>query len=136
MRPTGHWIRYDLRWAIYVRDHYTCVWCGVAIADPRPGDLTLDHLFPQGRLRDNHPRRLVTACVVHNSGRRGQTVAESMRRHPGSVERILRARRTPVDRRLGAAAWAEARQRPPTQLPDLEPGVYDGAVVDSRGFIW
>lgn len=72
---SSSWIRAERRLAIYLRDNGVCVWCGY-----RPDQFTLDHLFPRAsRHRDNHPRRLVTACVPCNSERQDMGVSRWLR---------------------------------------------------------
>lgn len=70
-RVSGAWIRTEKRARVYARDQYRCVWCG---HDPYDrGGFTLDHLFPRrSRYRDNHARRIVTACHACNC-ERGET---------------------------------------------------------------
>lgn len=58
------WIRVELRWAIYFRDHLQCVWCGKEC-----GAETLDHLIPGDRSAAR-PHHLVSACLSCNSKRK------------------------------------------------------------------
>ena len=120
----GHWIRTDSRWAIYLRDDWTCAWCG---QKPEPEDRTLDHLY--GRF--NSPHNLVLACRSCNGLLGSERVETSVRRWPEAVER-LKLRNKRIDRKAGAreyAAWREACSTPPSQYPEDQVGVgSDGAL--------
>ena len=70
----GQWIRTRKRWAIYLRDKLTCVYCMTKVTDLHKNRrfLTLDHV----KDRDDHTAtNLVTACSRCNSAKRGQTLA-------------------------------------------------------------
>lgn len=106
-RRSGAWIRREKRWAIYLRDDCTCVWCGA-----QPPTLSLDHLFPRGsRLRDNDPRRLVTACFRCNGRWKEARLSDRLRdcRNAGGLgpvlERLRRAR-LPIDKTAARAFLA------------------------------
>ena len=94
-RQGSNWIRRDKRWAIYIRDRFVCVWCGGT-----EGGLTLDHIFVTGsRFRDNHARRIVTACFTCNR-RRGQVRLSAWLRFMlvrGAAVRLQHSRATPLN---------------------------------------
>jgi len=59
------WIRLPLRFAIYYRDEFDCVWCRqVFPLDPLGYGLTLDHIDPE---KGNDVSNLVTCCKTCNS---------------------------------------------------------------------
>lgn len=68
-RPTGAWIRKDLRLAIYLRDGFRCVYCGRDLHGAPKEDVTLDHVYPYSEGGENLPSNLVTACKSCNSQR-------------------------------------------------------------------
>jgi len=120
------WIRKEKRWAIYRRDAYVCVWCG-------KGDmmLTLDHLFVKShRCRDNHERRLVTACLPCNSRRGALSVSAWLRglRETGAdldavLQRMRRARNVAIDK---PAVLREMLSGLPPLIDEDHLGVVDG----------
>lgn len=57
----------DLRWAVFRRDGYACLYCG------SESNLSIDHVFPVSRGGDNHPDNLQTLCRDCNS-RKGALV--------------------------------------------------------------
>lgn len=57
------WIRREKRLAIYARDGFECVYCQTH------ENLSLDHLHPRSKGRDNRSRNLVTACRMCNMQR-------------------------------------------------------------------
>lgn len=67
---SGNWIKRTRRLAIYLRDGFTCVYCGRDLHEALcPHDLTLDHLRPRSLGGGHDPRNLVTACRFCNSSR-------------------------------------------------------------------
>lgn len=69
-QPVGRWIRVEKRLAIYLRDHFTCLYCGKdlhAVEDPR--EIQLDHLVSKVDGGSNHESNLVTACMKCNCSR-------------------------------------------------------------------
>ena len=101
------WLRPELRWAIYLRDSFSCAWCGICCGDM----LTLDHIFPVGSpWRDNAPCRLVTACLSCNTSRRHVRLSEWLRivrgaGHLSVAMSALARRHEPLRRDVGA--WAK-----------------------------
>ena len=88
------WIARSMRLAIYLRDRFTCQYCGTDLHQANPREVTLDHLKPQCQGGDHKPANLVTACLSCNSRRQHQP----WRRYApeGAVQRILRTiRRKP-----------------------------------------
>lgn len=61
------WISRKRRRAIYDRDAWRCVWCGVEVHLPdgyerHATEATLDHLRHRSEGGDNQTRNLITAC--------------------------------------------------------------------------
>lgn len=79
---------------IFIRDNYTCQYCGT-----RTGDLTIDHVIPRSRGGGHSWENLVSACRVCNHRKGGKTLAEARltlrtvphEPHPGRYYTIQRA---------------------------------------------
>ncbi len=67
----GVQVRKDKRLAIYLRDGFRCVWCGVDLHSADPFNVTLDHLVPR-KTGGNGWRNLVTACRSCNCSRQDE----------------------------------------------------------------
>lgn len=63
------------RLRIYVRDRFTCQYCGVRKA---ADELTLDHITPRAQAGDSMPENLVAACLSCNN-RKGNRTPEQAR---------------------------------------------------------
>lgn len=135
---SSSWIRANLRWAIYIRDGFTCAWCGCVVED---SDLTLDHLFPRGhRARDNHPSRLTVACVSCNLSRKGMLLTPWLRklRKRGTLDTALaalRRRHRPLDRVAGELLRREVRHLDTEAASSFVPAATDW-FVDDHGVCW
>lgn len=79
------WIRPGLRHAIYLRDGYTCTYCGwrddsqaggTWLVNGRQIGLTLDHVIACELGGSNKPDNLVTSCLGCNSAKRRLTVRQ------------------------------------------------------------
>jgi 5-methylcytosine-specific restriction endonuclease McrA len=57
---------------IFIRDNYTCQYCGV-----RTRDLTLDHVIPRSKGGPHTWENLVSACKNCNHRKGGKTIAEA-----------------------------------------------------------
>lgn len=68
-QPRGQWIRREKRLALYLRDEFTCQYCGANLHAADPADITLDHLAPRSRGGHNGQDNLVTACRSCNCAR-------------------------------------------------------------------
>lgn len=60
------WIRREKRVAIYMRDGYKCVYCGVCLMNSHARKRTLDHVIPRIHGGTNDHRNLVTCCLACN----------------------------------------------------------------------
>ena len=93
-RYKGVCIRPDLRLAIYLRDRFTCCYCGRDLHDATPTNITLDHLVCAAHGGSNEPRNLVTACRSCNCGRQDKKWRQYAT--GGATERICRNRRRSI----------------------------------------
>lgn len=66
---TSSWITRKRRLAIYLRDEFTCAYCGKDLHGAKPTDIGLDHLIPRIDGGGNETANLVTACRPCNSAR-------------------------------------------------------------------
>ena len=57
---------------VFVRDHYTCQYCG-----KQTKDLTIDHVMPRHRGGSHTWENLVSACRSCNHGKAGRTPSEA-----------------------------------------------------------
>jgi 5-methylcytosine-specific restriction endonuclease McrA len=119
MARYSNWITGQRRHAIYLRDNYTCVYCGAVMA---PGDarLTLDHLLAwhtleqRGQRPDHSSTNVVTCCSACNSSRQDRLVKDFA--PGGALARIAVAISTPVDLEAGRAAWLAQREQEPVEI--------------------
>jgi 5-methylcytosine-specific restriction endonuclease McrA len=123
-QPNGSkWIKPVKRLAIYLRDGFTCLYCGEDLRDEKPADVTLDHLVSKEEwftlhghyVGVNHETNLVTACRSCNSSRGSKPWREYA--PGGAVERIVATITKPLNKEL-ARAIMEGR----AGAPDLEVG--------------
>ncbi len=89
-------LRKDLRLAIYLRDHFQCVYCGKDLHSADPQNITLDHLQCQTNGGNNAPTNLVTSCRRCNCSRQDRPWTEFA--PGGSIDRIRRNRRRKINR--------------------------------------
>jgi hypothetical protein len=68
-QASGCWIRKSTRLAIYLRDRFTCAYCGRDLHGAAPADITLDHVVCRSAGGGNAPSNLVTACKSCNCKR-------------------------------------------------------------------
>ena len=92
------WISKINRLAIYLRDSFTCAYCGRDLAQAHPREVTLDHLLPQCDGGTHEASNLITACLSCNSRR--QHLPWRQYATGGAIERILKLRRRVPNRAL------------------------------------
>lgn len=97
----SHWINDVVRVAIYLRDHFTCLYCGTDLHEVEPRRVTLDHLVPQCKGGTHDATNLITACLSCNSRRQHQAWRQYA--PAGAVERILRHKRRALPMKLARA---------------------------------
>lgn len=71
----GVCIRKDLRLAIYLRDHFRCLYCCKDLHDAHPMDITLDHVKCNADGGSNDASNLVTACRACNCSRQDKPLS-------------------------------------------------------------
>ena len=99
------WLPRWRRIAIYIRDQFTCAYCGKNLAKASPRDVTLDHLTCQVNGGSHHESNLVTACLSCNSRRQHMSwVSFTKLVNPGLapdlIARVRRVRRHVLNRDL------------------------------------
>ncbi len=100
-QPEGQWIRREKRLALYLRDEFTCLYCGRNLKTAAPADITLDHLLPRHFGGTNDPTNLVTACRSCNCSRQDRPWVDFA---PGGArERIEQRRQEPLNLTLAKA---------------------------------
>lgn len=70
------WIQPLRRLAIYLRDGFTCAYCGKDLHNVAPAARHLDHLEPKVNGANHASENLITACGKCNSRRQHRTVRE------------------------------------------------------------
>lgn len=110
-----NWISQHKRLAIYIRDNFTCMHCGMDLRTLKRGDglrIELDHVLPVSKNGSNAANNLITSCSACNV-QRGDKDLEVV--HPLLSQRahIERALATPLNIHLAKqvlAAKKTARQ--------------------------
>jgi hypothetical protein len=82
MARVNHGVR--VRFEIFKRDGFRCVYCGALAADVR---LVLDHQIPIARGGLDVPENLVTACEECNAGKSDTLLTETAPDSPREAER-------------------------------------------------
>ena len=95
------WIRPERRLALYLRDRFTCLYCGRDLHGALPCEITLDHLVPRNAGGTNTNENLVMACRSCNSARQDRDWQQYAT--GGAIERIEQQRRLPLNMRLAKA---------------------------------
>lgn len=107
----SRWLSPRLRLAIYLRDGFLCLACGVSLSNAKPADITLDHIRPHS-LHGEHkcPSNLYTCCRSCNSSRKAQRLA--LWASGNAVKLIRKHTRRSIKRylRLATALLAERQQ--------------------------
>jgi 5-methylcytosine-specific restriction endonuclease McrA len=96
-QPVGRWIIKKRRLAIYLRDGFCCVLCGVDLSTATERDITLDHHEPRHLGGGNASDNLYTACCDCN-----QKIKHEQRTR-AQIQRVERHLDKPMDVFLNAA---------------------------------
>lgn len=94
-QPTGQWIRSEKRLAIYIRDNFSCLYCGASLKDAAPAEIHLDHLTPRSQGGTNDASNLVTSCRSCNCSRGNRNLEDFA--PGGSLDRIAVQRWLPLN---------------------------------------
>jgi 5-methylcytosine-specific restriction endonuclease McrA len=104
------WIRPEKRLAIYIRDEFTCCYCGRDLRNADAHDVTLDHLVPRSANGSNEATNLVTACGACNYSRQDKPWVDFA--PGGAVDRINTRRNQPLNIELAKALIADKAGNP------------------------
>ena len=83
-----NWIRQEKRLAIYIRDNFICMHCGMDLRTIQPGDgirIELDHVIPASKGGSNMANNLITSCSACNAQRGNKDIEEV---HPLLSQRV------------------------------------------------
>lgn len=100
-RNGSKWIRPEKRFAIYLRDDFSCAYCGRDLKAAAPEEVNLDHLVPRSLGGGNDASNLITACRSCNCSRGNRAYADYAT--GGAVDRIERLRERPLNMKLAKA---------------------------------
>ena len=84
----SNWIRKPKRLAIYMRDHFRCVYCYRDLSRAKPKQVTLDHILPVELGGTNEETNLVTCCESCNSRKQAKPLEVWLRDNVGEILRI------------------------------------------------
>lgn len=106
-----NWITQHKRLAIYIRDNFICMHCGMDLRTIRPGDgirVELDHVIPVSKGGSNAASNLITSCSACNLERGNKDIEEV---HPLLSQRahIERALITPLNIHLAKQILADRK---------------------------
>ena len=97
----ARWILPEKRAAIYIRDRFTCCYCGSDLRHANRKEIGLDHLISRHHGGSNAATNLSTCCGLCNSSKGARDYNEYAT--GGSLARIERTRVLPVNVDLGRA---------------------------------
>jgi hypothetical protein len=115
-QPQGQWISPATRLALYLRDGFICLYCGMFLHAAEPSFVTLDHLMPRSQGGTNDAHNLITACKSCNCAR-----GHRPWRRFASTEAIIRitnAKRRKLNRRLARAIVRGEAGHPSVEAQD------------------
>lgn len=103
---SSNWITKEKRLALYIRDNFTCAYCGTSLKNSDPNLVTLDHLVPRNIKiahggGGNESTNLVTACKSCNSSRQDKPWSDYAT--GGARDRIETLRYQPLNISLAKA---------------------------------
>lgn len=110
----SNWIKRAKRIAIYLRDGFTCVYCGKSLLDEPSANVHLDHRIPRQLGGSNDASNLVTACRSCNCARGCRMPGED--ESPETTARIQAQTAKPLNMDLARSLLGG---RPNTQ-PEVE----------------
>lgn len=69
-------IKKNKRLALYLRDSFTCAFCGIDMKGTDPRLITLDHIVPRAKGGTDDPTNLVTACLRCNCVKKDAPISQ------------------------------------------------------------
>jgi 5-methylcytosine-specific restriction endonuclease McrA len=102
---SSSWITPERRLAIYLRDHFQCVACGIDLEDMDPNMVTLDHIISKQTFKQwtneqrvdfgsiNKTSNLVTCCKPCNSSKKQSDNYKTF----GAMERVMNSIKKPIN---------------------------------------
>lgn len=105
----SRWIRRTRRLALYMRDGFCCVYCGLSMIDHKPDHIELDHIdgteYFGSPVHTND--NLVTCCQACNRAKRDLPLSDWAR--PDTFARVLSATLAPVPQVMAVAIVNQSR---------------------------
>ena len=100
---SGHFVSRSVRFAIYARDGFDCVYCRMVFPIDYTGKgLTLDHVLPRSAGGSHAPSNLVTACKRCNFSAQGKRQLK-LEFDSSARRRVARACKRPIS--VDAGRW-------------------------------
>ena len=101
----SNWIRKERRLAIYMRDNFTCQYCGKNLANAKPKARQLDHVIPclTGK-PDNSTENLITSCMLCNNRKNGHNLLDWLKGDLAKFDQIMAQLQLPIDIAAAKAA--------------------------------
>lgn len=109
MNPNGSkWIRRPRRLAVYMRDGFSCVYCGESLNRHRPETITLDHVDSRAYFGtpDHSNDNIVTCCIPCNKAKGDRLLVEW---NPAMVDRVNAATGREVPHVMAVSLYITAR---------------------------
>lgn len=113
MTGSSSWIVKERRLAIYIRDSFTCQYCGKDLRNATARQMGLDHLEDLvigggHKGANNKSHNLVTACASCNSARGAKVWTNYAT--GGAIDRISVSRNLPVNIKLAKSLLATGQK--------------------------